>query len=579
MARWVWAVIAVWVGSLAAAGDAPIGTVIDNVTLKDIRYLPRTLDDFGQPKVLVLAFITNTCPLARRYLPKLVELDREFAPQGVQFLVVNVGPDDAIMDVAYHALEFQAPFPMLKDMTGNAVRKLGMTRTPEVAVLDAQRALRYRGRVDDQYRLGGVKPTVGRADLREAIMAVLAGKEVEVSTTPADGCSITFPPQPAPDPRFTYAEHIAPILNARCAACHHDGGSAPFALTSLKKAAAHAEMIAEVVGEGRMPPWYAHPEFGTFENERRLTPREKSLLLTWVASGCPEGDAAQAPASPVFEDNGWAFVPDAIIEASTEIALPASGFVDYRYVFLPYEVQEDTWVRAIQILASNPRVLHHANLFFQSADGKFERAKHFLTGTVPGNLPRPLPEGMALLLPKGAKLGLQIHYVTTGKPETDRPRVGVLLSKSPVRQRVYYKILDDESFKIPPGDPMFAVRGAAAMEEDVSVVALFGHMHLRGRDMTFRAKYLDGREEILLCLPNYSFDWQLSYYPPLGQMKLAKGAELECVAHFDNSRLNPYNPDPAKTVEYGPQTVDEMMQGFIFYTRDNEALSTTSDGG
>lgn len=211
----LWMLIFVTMGVMARGDDVMPGTRIANLAFKDIHCLPRTLDDYGTPKVWVIAFVTNTCPIARRYLPRLAEMEKEFAPRGVQFIAINVGVYDTILDVAAHALEFQITFPMVKDATGETARTLGATRTPEVAVLDASRMLQYRGRVDEQYRLGGVKPNRGREDLRLAIEAVLAGKAPEVSTTPADGCSITFPKAPDPDPCTTSAESAAPVLSPK----------------------------------------------------------------------------------------------------------------------------------------------------------------------------------------------------------------------------------------------------------------------------------------------------------------------------------------------------------------------------
>src|SRR4030095_1847553 len=79
----------------------PIGATPEGFTFKDIRYLPRTLDDFGQPKAFVIVFTTTGCPLVQRYLPRLKELSAQYRDQGAQFLAVNVGPDDSIKEVAY----------------------------------------------------------------------------------------------------------------------------------------------------------------------------------------------------------------------------------------------------------------------------------------------------------------------------------------------------------------------------------------------------------------------------------------------------------------------------------------------
>ncbi len=101
---------------------------------------------------------------------------------------------------------------------------------------------------------------------------------------------------------------------------------------------------------------------------------------------------------------------------------------------------------------------------------------------------------------------------------------------------------------------------------------MFAHMHVRGRDMTFLAHQPDGKTEQLLVIPNFSFDWQHAYRWEYGAKKLLKGTRLECVAHYDNSDFNPFNPDSKATVTDGQQTKDEMLNGFIFYVDANEKL-------
>lgn len=566
-------------GYAVAVGEennVPINTKVENLTFTDIRFATRTLNDFGNPKVYVLAFLTNTCPLAQRYLPRLADLSDEYAPRGVQFIGINVGPGDSIMDVALHALEYNLTFPYVKDFRGDTAKRLGVKRTPEVCVLDNERILRYRGRIDDQYRLGGVKPTVSNQELRDAIEAILNGGTVP-EETPGEGCAITPPPTIEPDPKLTFAQHIAPILQHRCMPCHTPSGNAPFSLTTYERVRSKARVIDAVIREGRMPPWYAHPKYGTFVNDRRLTEDEVQTVRRWIAAGCPKGEGSGEVAVEAPQGE-WAFEPDVVTEATAPIALPADGFIPYKYIFLPLTFDEDTLVQCIEIKATNPRVLHHANLFYtEGGKLEFDRATNFLTGTVPGGVPAVLEDGYAFRIPKGATLGLQLHYVTTGKVEEDRPRVALRFPRVPVQKIMRYKILDNSKFVIPPGAFAHPVQAKRKMQKDAYIYAFFGHMHLRGRDMTFTAQYPDGRKEILCCMPNYSFDWQLSYICPPNTVFLPAGTVLECTAHFDNSAFNPFNPDPTREIRYGPQTVDEMMQGFVFFTLADETLNLECD--
>ncbi|MCL4691920.1 MAG: redoxin domain-containing protein [Candidatus Hydrogenedentes bacterium] len=570
----------VLLASLAAiADDSAIGKPVPGMEFKDIRYVSRTLSDFGDAKAYVLAFYCNTCPVAQRYAPVLESLHQEFADQGVQFIGINVGPEDSIMDMARHAVEYQMTFPVVKDAEAYSAKAVGAERTPEVAVLDADRVLRYRGRVDDQFRVSGVQPTNARADLKEAILEVLAGEAVSVPTTPVEGCLITFPGDASAQPAdVTFAEHVAPILYQNCVECHRPDTAAPFSLITYEQASGKASMIAEVVQEGRMPPWYAHPEIGDFTNERLLTASEKRTIAQWVRGGKQPGDLENLPEVPEFPNDKWAIgEPDLVLSAKEPFDIPATGYIPYQYHTFDYMFPEDTWVEGIEIMPSNPRVLHHCNMIYMLPGEDYDQSTNFLTGKVPGGGPADLKPGEAMLIQKGSVITLQIHYVTTGKPEQDTISAGFRYAKHPITKRIRYMIVNNDALAIPPGAPMHQVTAEDTLDCDATLLAMFTHMHLRGRDMTFLAHLPDGETRPLLNVPNYSFDWQMTYYVEPGELKLPKGTRIECIGHFDNSPFNPFNPDPTVTVEEGPQTFEEMMYGFFFYTNDNETIDIKVD--
>ena len=340
-----------------------IGQQVAPFTFKDIRYLPRELADFGEKKAYVLAFTTLECPIVQRYLPKLVALDQEYRDQGVQFVAVNVGVNDPIREVAYQAVQVEAPFPFVKDLDFEVARAVGATRAAEVVVLDGQKRLRYRGRIDRQFRLGGERPDTVREDLKMAIEDVLAGREVEVPETAVDGCRITFPADRKPAVEVTFNEHIVPLLQKHCQDCHHAGvPEAPFALVSYHDVADQAEMIGEVVAEERMPPWYGSEQHGHFTNQRGMSIAERQLIADWIQGGCREGDPAKAPPARVFDTAEWKIgEPDLVLKTPVQ-ELPATGYVDYRYVPLQHAFTKDTWFQGLQILPQNHQAMHHCNM-------------------------------------------------------------------------------------------------------------------------------------------------------------------------------------------------------------------------
>jgi len=494
----------------ASGGESPIGVRIDDLRFKDIRYLPRSLRDLGEHRAYVFVFTNTTCPIVKRSWPKLKRLEAAYRDRGVQFVAVNVGPDDEIAEMAQQGIDFGIEFPLVKDTDGSCTAALGVTRTPEVAVLDHQFHLRYRGRIDDQLRLGGERSGATRDDLQLALEDILNGRPVAVAETPVDGCLITPTTNITATDRVTFHEHIEPLFQRHCQDCHRPGGGSPFELLSYNDIASQSEMIAEVVRDRRMPPWYAHRQ-QHFSNERGLSADERALVLGWIAAGKPQGDAAKAPTPLTFPTGKWEIgEPDLVIKALETHELPAEGFIDYKYVVLPYVFLQETWISAAEILPSNPGTVHHCNLGYFAVGKQFDDS-NFITGRVPGGTAMILDDGHALRIPANSVVGLQIHYTTTGKVEKNRMSVGFRYPRGPVRKELHHVQVTTSRIAIPPEAAAHPVIASRTLPCDATGVGMFSHMHLRGKDMTFIAHRPDAKPETLLSIPNYHYDWQQNY--------------------------------------------------------------------
>ncbi|MFO0942236.1 MAG: redoxin family protein [Pirellulales bacterium] len=562
-----------------------VGATVSKMKFVDIRGLDRDLKDLGEHKAYVFVFTNTTCPLVRRYLPKLKEMNEEFKADDCLFVAVNVGVQETIRDMAAQAVDFELPFFFVKDRDHSCVKALGVRKTPEVVVLDQHRTIQYRGRIDDQMRIGGAKPNASREDLKEAIKQVLAGNAVEINQTEVDGCIIESASEPKATPKAqlaqsdsattTWSSHIAEIVFQKCANCHRAGTAAPFALTSRDEMAANASMIADVIAKETMPPWYAAKAHGQFQNESGLTADQKQKLLSWIEANCPVGELDKAPELPKAPETDWRIgKPDLIVTMSEEHTIPATGFVPYKYVVLPQIFFSETWVEAFEIKPLNPSIVHHCNMAYMTKDGAGNET--FITGYVPGGQPMDLGKfdnGVAYRIPAGAALGLQIHYTTTGTEQKGKIQVGLRFPKREVRKRLHHFVLDPRGWEIPPNDPAFRIESSHTLKHNANLLGLFTHMHVRGRDMTFYAEQSGKERETLLQIPNYNFEWQLGYELAPGAKNFSKGTKIRAVAHFDNSPFNPYNPDPKVAVRYGPQTVDEMFNGFVFYVDNDEDLN------
>src|SRR5262249_7341599 len=146
-----------------------------------------------------------------------------------------------------------------------------------------------------------------------------------------------------------YSQQIARIIQSNCVDCHRPGEAAPFPLTSYQEVVGWAETIREVVQDGRMPPWFANPEFGHFSNDRRLSAEAKEQISTWVENGCPEGRAEDLPEPRRFVE-GWQMgTPDQVVYMSeTPFNVPAEGVVDYQYFVVDPGWTTDKWIQATE---------------------------------------------------------------------------------------------------------------------------------------------------------------------------------------------------------------------------------------
>jgi len=401
-----------------------------------------------------------------------------------------------------------------------------------------------------------------------------------------------------------YFGEVEKILRNHCVECHRSGGSAPFALESFEDVRRKAKTIREVVEKRVMPPWGASPKHGVFANDPSLAAADVARLGRWVEGGMERGEVARAlPPSPTRAE--WQIgTPDAIFETEP-VEVPAEGPVPYRYVSLPTKLLEDRWVEATQILSTSPEIVHHVLIFIEKAappapgvtrpwtppfdptrllEGsepgdawkwivKFQNyLKDLQVGgggglngsfatSLPGGRGMVFPPGRAKLLPAGATLTFQIHYTPTGAKRESKTRIGLRFAKSLPREPLDSRSLATVAFTIPPGEKAHEVKATKVLPRDALLVSLRPHMHLRGKSFRFIAEFPDGKEETLLEVPKWNFEWQVEYILAKPR-QLPRGTRLRAHAIYDNSAGNPANPDPAKTVFFGLQSDEEMMIGY-----------------
>lgn len=564
----------------SAAPPAP-GSVVPDFSLPDIHRRSRSLAGFGEKRAYVIAFLGTECPLANLALPTLIDMHAHYSPKGVQFVAINSNAQDSFLEVSAHAQERGVPFPVLKDFSHRVADAFGAQRTPEFFLLDSQRVLCYRGRLDDQNSIEFRRAEPTRRDLAMAIDELLAGRPVSVATTAAPGCLIGRADHPRVDRPVTYAKEVSRILQARCQECHRPGEVGPMSLLTHQDAKDWSGAIREAVLEERMPPWHADPRFGGFENDRRLSRDEADTLLAWVDQGCPKGDDADLPAPKAFVE-GWTIgQPDKVFQLAEEFDVPASGVIDYQQFVVDPGFEEDVWIERAEARPGNRAVVHHILVYIQ-AKGKprfaADGATSVLVGWAPGDMPLRFPPGLAKRIPAGSKLVFEVHYTPNGVRQKDRSSVGVIFASQPPQREVEMNILANMSLKIPAGAADHQAELEYTFRDDAEILSFMPHMHLRGLRARYTLTRPDGVAETLLFVPDYDFNWQ-SGYRFRTPIQAPKGSKLIWSAAWDNSADNPRNPDPGKDVGWGLQTWDEMQNGWMELVWKNETVAPAGGGG
>jgi peroxiredoxin len=554
----------------AQEGGRPIASSANRIadfSLHDYLGAKHSLADWRDKQAIVIVFLGTDCPVSKLYGSRLAQMAKEYADQQVQFVGIDANRQDTLEEIGQFARAHKIEFPILKDAGNQVADQFGAQRMSEAFLLDKERIVRYRGRIDDQFGVGYARGQTIENHLVTALDELLAGKPVSTPAVEAVGCFIGRVNREPATGDVTYTKSIAPILDEHCVRCHREGEVAPFALTSYEEVLGWGDTIVEVTRNERMPPWHANPAHGQFGNDARLPDEAKELIATWVKNGSPQGDPADRPAPPTFVD-GWQIPkPDILLEMPRSFDVPARGVVPYQHFYIEKALDEETWVRAAELRPGNRAVVHHLILFYVPPGQARHRGEDALENNIvsfaPGLPAMNLPDGYALRIPAGARLVFQAHYTPNGSPQTDRSMAGLVFADpKSVKHELNIEAALNFRFRIPPGDNNYRISANYRVGQDSILFALTPHMHYRGKSFRFTARYPDGRQEILLDVPSYDFNWQ-NVYELAEPKRLPEATEVQLVAHYDNSADNPLNPDATKAVMWGDQTWEEMMIGTL----------------
>jgi hypothetical protein len=386
--------------------------------------------------------------------------------------------------------------------------------------------------------------------------------------------------QQTPTVTPTFYRDVLPILQTHCQSCHRpvvageNGLVAPMPLMTYEDSRPWAQAMLRRVQAHEMPPWFASDRTrGVFEGERGLSAAQIGVIDRWVRGGAPGGrleDAPPRPAQPTSRTvNGWVLgLPDvSIVGEPTTIPDDETDDLTQHEVG---QIPEEMWVQGVEFRAASPAVHHMCATAVLPKSTVGAEREVSLGCAAPGVEPRLLPDGYALLLPKGATVQFEVHGRKKAGPNTAvryQSAVGLTLAKGPIRHHVRFSAISNSTFEIPPRTENWPVGATRIFDRDTMILALWPHGHFRAVAASYTAVYPDGRKERLLEVPRFDRDWQ-EVYRYREPKRIPAGTRIDVSYRYDNGTARGARRgfDASKPVRFGPRGADEMMIGFIEYT-------------
>jgi AhpC/TSA family protein len=546
------------VAALLSSATLAFGSpeIVDNFRLTDQQGTSHELYYLSDMKAVVLLAQGTGCEASQKAAATLEGLRAKYEPQGVTFLLLDSNLQDAGSREALAKQQKQAglSLPILMDETQLVGEALGITRNGEVLIANPQGwKVAYRGGV-------GAVPA--------ALDSMVSGAAVNAAASAVSGCAIKMPERDKKQAhaQISYEKTIAPMLIDKCVTCHRTGGIGPWQMTSYDMVKGFAPMIREVVRVQRMPPMPIDRHYNAFSNDRGLSTEQARTLVHWIEAGAPRGTGADPLLAQKKDWPEWPLgKPDLIVELPA-FTVPATGTIPYQMTKVENPLDHDVWVRAIDWVPGERTVVHH---IIASAGGAERRGAVSLNNYVPGVEPLELPPEAGILLPAHATFHFQTHYTSNGKALTDQTRMGLYFRKDAPKYNFRSLVFANPKLRIPANTKWHEEVAENTLKEDAILYTLHPHAHYRGKASRFVAYYPDGKEETLLNIPAYDFNWQ-GTYEMTKPLQVPAGTRIVYTQWYDNSTQNKANPDANREVTWGEQTWDEMIFGVIRYRNVTE---------
>jgi hypothetical protein len=383
----------------------------------------------------------------------------------------------------------------------------------------------------------------------------------------------------------TFSKDVVRIFQDKCQSCHRPGGLAPHPLMQFSDMKGHINRIDQLVQALEMPPWKPVKGCGEFRADRSLSDDQISTIHQWVMAGAPEGNRADLPPPRQFNTDWVLGTPDLTLASEKPFVLTPDGDDEYRCFTLPYTADVDSYIVGLEVKPDKATVVHHGIVYLdpKGSSVKLKDPKDpqpgytcfggagfddatVIGGWTPGSVPEFLPDGIGTLVPKGARLVLQIHYHRSKDTVADQTQLGVFFAKrATTHASEMDMIFDAKHLYIPAGDADYQISKEITLQSDIQVLNVLPHMHRLGKKIKLEADLPDQTHQCLIQIDDWDFDWQGSYAYKTPVM-LPKGTHVRLTSHYDNSAGNPHQFNkPPKDVQWGERTVDEMFLAFFSF--------------
>jgi len=496
--------------------------------------------------------------------PEVAKIKAAFAGKGVEFMLVNSNPNVTREAAAANAKALGLDMPVVMDDAQLVGAQIGATHAGQVFVVNPKTwAIAYQGPV---------------SKASDALSAVVAGQPVQLASAPIKGTVINFPDR-TPEAKaafrqISYTKTIAPLVEEKCIACHQQGGIAPFAFDSYEKVKGFAPMMREAIRTDRMPPWDADAHVGKFSDDKSLSMEQAKTLVHWIEAGAPRDAGTDPLAAVKHVAPEWPLgKPDLIVDIPA-YTVPATGVVDYQYPIVANPLTEAKWLKASTTLVDQRQAVHHVLSGFLANESKGRGMANWgasVGGYTVGMESVSNPKSIGTYFPTGGSLGFQMHYTPFGKEVKSNTKVGLYFYKDGEKPDLIMREMPivDQFIKIPANDGNHKEIAYFDFPKDATLYTAVVHAHYRGTYSKLELRHPDGKQETILNVPFYDFNWQ-RMYEFAKPISIPAGSKLIATYVYDNSKRNPANPDPNKEIVWGDQSFEEMFFTSVRYRWNDE---------